>query len=107
MDEAHEDVVKFAAVFVIDFFVESRAEAGWVGREVGLDELEGIRPGGGIVESLGTLEMFGAEGSVSGHSGIIIVLFVMFVKCLGTGEDFTGALGANVDVDNLAKLHVS
>lgn len=55
MDEAHEDVVKFAAVSVIDFFVESRAEAGWVGCEVGLDELEGIRPDGGIVESLGAL----------------------------------------------------
>ena len=55
MDEVHEDVVKFAAVSVIDFFVESRAEAGWVGCEMGVDELEGIRPDGGIVESLGAL----------------------------------------------------
>ena len=46
--------------------------------------------------------MFGAEGSVSGYAGIIMVFFVMFFKCLGTEEDFTGALGADVDVGNLA-----
>ena len=107
MDEAHEDIVKFAAVFVIDFFVESRAEAGWVGREVGLDELEGIRPGGGVVESLGTLEMFGAEGSVGDDPGIMMMSFVMFFQRLGTGEDFTGALRAYMDVGNLVQLHVS
>ena len=45
--------------------------------------------------------MFGAECSVSGYAGIIMVFFVMFFKCLGTGEDFTGALGTDVDASNL------
>ena len=93
MNQAHEDVIKFDTVSVIDFFVESRAEAGWIRCEVGINKLESIRQDGGVVESLGALEMFGAEGSVGGYSGIIMMFFVMFFKRLGTGEDFTGALG--------------
>ena len=102
MDKAHEDVVTFATVSVIDFFVESRAEAGWIRREVGINKLESIRLDGGVVESLGALEMFDAEGSVGGYVGIIMIFFVVFFKRLGTGEDFTWALGADVDVGNLA-----
>ena len=44
--------------------MESRAEASWVGCDVGVDELEGARPSEGVIESLGALEMFGAEGCV-------------------------------------------
>ena len=89
-------------VTVNHFFVESRAEAAWIRCDVGIDELESIRPDGGVDESLGALKMFGAEGSVGGYSGIIMMFFVVFSKHLGTGEDFTGALGAYMDVGNLA-----
>ena len=49
IDKAHEDVVKFALVSVIDYFVESRAEAGRVGYDVGINKLEGVGPDGGVV----------------------------------------------------------
>ena len=55
----------------------------------------------GVVENLGALKMFGAEGSVGGYLGIIMMFFIMFFKCLGTGENFTGALGVYMDVSNL------
>ena len=97
-----EDVVKFATVSGIDFFVESGAEANRVRCDMGIDKLESVRPDGGVVESLGALEMFGAEGGVDDHPGIMMMLLVMFFECLGTGEDFTGALGAYMDVGNLA-----
>ena len=78
MDKAHEDVIKIATDSVIDFFVESRAEAGRVGCDVGINELEGVRPDGGVVDSLGALEMFGAEGGVGDHPGIAMMFLVMF-----------------------------
>ena len=49
------------------FFMESRAEVSWVGCDVVFDELKGVSPSGVVTESLGTLEMFGAEGCVGGH----------------------------------------
>ena len=91
--QAHEDIVKFATVSVIDFFVDSHAEAGRLRCDVGIDKLEGIRPDGGVVESLGALKMFVAEGSVGGHSGIIVMFSVIFFKCLGTGRLHRGIGG--------------
>ena len=46
MDEAHGNVIKLVPVSVIDFFMESRTEASWVGYNVGANELEGVRPSG-------------------------------------------------------------
>lgn len=46
--------------------------------------------------------MFGAEGSVSGYSGIIMVFFVMFFKCLGTGDSVLKFL-QNQDYRNLPR----
>ena len=91
MDEAHEDVVKFAAVLIL--CVESRAEAGWIRCGLGIDELESIRPDGGVVESLGVLKMFGAEGSVGNYSGIIIMFFVMFSSALALEKTSQGHWG--------------
>ena len=51
---------------VIDFCVKSRAEASWVGCDVGVNELEGVRPIGGVIESVRALEMSGVEGRVGG-----------------------------------------
>ena len=55
MGNAHEDPIKLAPQSVIDFFVESCAEAGWVRCDVVIGELEGIRPDGGLIESLESL----------------------------------------------------
>ena len=78
MDKAHEDVIKLARVSVIDFFMESRAEAGWVGCDVGVNELEGVRIDGGVIESLGVLTIFGAEGHVYDYPGIVMMFSVIF-----------------------------
>ena len=78
MDQAHEDVIKLVPVSVIDFFMESCAKASWVGCDVGVDELKGTSLSGGVIESLGPLEMFGAEGCVGGYLGVIMMFLVMF-----------------------------
>ena len=58
--------------------MESRAEVSWVGCNVVFDELKGVSPSGVVTESLGTLEMFGAEGCVGGHSGVVVVFLIVF-----------------------------
>ena len=78
MDKADENVTKFIPVSVIGFFMESHAEASWVGCDVGADELEGVKPSGCVIESLGASEMFGADGHIDGYRGIVMMFFVMF-----------------------------
>ena len=77
MYKAHKDVIKLAPVSVIDFSIESCAEAGGVGCDVGIGELEGVRPDGGVIESVGASEMFGAEGCVGDYPGIVMMFLVM------------------------------
>ena len=77
MNNAHENINKLAPQSVIDFFIESCSEAGWVGCNVVIGELEGARPDGRIIESLGALYMFGTEGCVDGYPGINMVLPAM------------------------------
>ena len=76
MDQAHEDVVKFSPV--IEFLMDSHAEAGWIGCDVDVDGLKGVSPSGGVIESLGTLEMFGAEGCIGGYPSVVMVFLVVF-----------------------------
>ena len=44
---------------------------------MGIDELEGVRPDGDVIENLGALEMLGTEGCVGDYSGINMVLLVI------------------------------
>ena len=58
--------------------MESRAEVSWIGCDLGFDKLKGLSPSGVVIESLGTLEMFGAEGCVGGHPGVVVVFLIVF-----------------------------
>ena len=58
--------------------MKSRAEASWVGCNVGVDELKGVSPSGGAIDDLGPLEIFGAEGCVGGYPGVVMMFLVMF-----------------------------
>ena len=53
MDNADEDVIKLTPESIINFPMASCAEASWVRHNVDIDELEGVRPNVGIIESLG------------------------------------------------------
>ena len=57
--------------------MESCAEASWAGCDVGVNELEGVRPDGGVIESLGALEILGAEGRICDCPGIVMMFLVM------------------------------
>ena len=58
--------------------MDFRAKVSWVGCDVGFDGMKGTSSSGVTIESLGTLEMFGAEGCVGGHPGIVVMFLVVF-----------------------------
>ena len=60
---------------------------------MGIDELEGVKPDGGVIEILRALEMFdaeGAEGSVGDCTGIVMVFLVMFSSALALEKTSQG-----------------
>ena len=62
----------------MDIFMESCAEASWAGCDVGVNELEGVRPTGGVIESLGALVVFVTEGCAGDYLCVVMMFLVMF-----------------------------
>ena len=106
MNDAHEDVVKLPEECGVDFFLKAVAEAGRIRLDVVIDEFQGLLPCWFLIQCVSSLEVLETEVDVVCCASLAVAFLVMLGECFCAGKNLTGALGADMDVDCLAGLHV-
>lgn len=105
-DEAAKDIVKLVQQMLWYLFCQSRAKTWWVGGKVAINEGESFMPGGIVVWRELPLDMFGADIKVGCHTCVMMCGLAVLLEFFLVAEYLAWTLWADVDVSELADLHI-